>query len=172
MCSTASGSSCLSVASIPWWWRSWNFICLTGGVMRRICRSRPVGTTVSCVKNTVRCIRWTDWTAVLRSWTISRRLARLQGSPTEGAVAESAPGQFEINLVHSENVLEACDRALQLKRLVRRVAEKYRLTATLMAKLYEASMKPGPVAVCISTSVYGMPRATMALSARMGARRR
>lgn len=66
------------------------------------------------------------------------RLARLQGLPTEGAVAESAPGQFEINLAHSDSVLEACDRALQLKRLVRRVAEQHRLTATFMAKPYEA----------------------------------
>lgn len=39
------------------------------------------------------------------------RLARLQGLPTEGAVAESAPGQFEINLAHSDQVLQACDQA-------------------------------------------------------------
>ncbi|CAJ0994557.1 glutamine synthetase family protein [Sodalis praecaptivus] len=66
------------------------------------------------------------------------RLARLQGLPTEGAVAESAPGQFEINLAHSDQVLHACDQALQLKRLVRRATEQHRLTATFMAKPYEA----------------------------------
>ncbi|TQI81285.1 glutamate--putrescine ligase [Serratia fonticola] len=64
-------------------------------------------------------------------------LAQLQGLPADGAVAEASPGQFEINLNHSDNVLQACDHALALKRLVRQVAEQHRMHATFMAKPYE-----------------------------------
>ena len=65
------------------------------------------------------------------------RLAGLQRIPTNGAVAESSPGQFEINLKHGDNLLHACDQALQLKRLVRLVAENHGMNATFMAKPYE-----------------------------------
>lgn len=64
------------------------------------------------------------------------RLAAEQGLAAEGAVAEASPGQFEINLHHSENVLKACDDALLLKRLIRQVAERHGLQATFMAKPY------------------------------------
>lgn len=50
-------------------------------------------------------------------------LAKLQLIPADGAVAEASPGQFEINLHHTDNVLDACDDALALKRLVRLMAE-------------------------------------------------
>ncbi|WP_413733183.1 glutamine synthetase family protein [Sodalis sp. RH20] len=66
------------------------------------------------------------------------RLACLQGLPAAGAVAESSPGQFEINLHHGDNPLTVCDQALQLKRLVRLVAENHGMQATFMAKPYEA----------------------------------
>ncbi|WP_114191922.1 glutamine synthetase family protein [Edaphovirga cremea] len=65
------------------------------------------------------------------------RLAKMQGLPADGAIAESSPGQFEINLRHSDNVLRACDDALALKRLVRLVAENHEMDATFMAKPYE-----------------------------------
>lgn len=64
------------------------------------------------------------------------RLAALQGLPTSGAVAESSPGQFEINLCHSDVLPVVCDQALQLKRLVRMVAESHAMNATFMAKPY------------------------------------
>jgi gamma-glutamylputrescine synthase len=64
-------------------------------------------------------------------------LAQMQHLPADGAVAESSPGQFEINLNHTDNVLRACDDALALKRLVRQVAENHHLHATFMAKPYE-----------------------------------
>jgi len=64
-------------------------------------------------------------------------LAKKQGIPADGALAEASPGQFEINLHHTRNVLSACDHAIQLKRLVRQVAENHGMTATFMAKPYE-----------------------------------
>lgn len=64
-------------------------------------------------------------------------LAKLQGIPADGALAEASPGQFEINLHHTRNVLSACDHAIQLKRLVRQVAENHGMNATFMAKPYE-----------------------------------
>lgn len=66
------------------------------------------------------------------------RLAILQGLPTSGAVAESSPGQFEINLRHGDDLLQACDQVLRLKRLVRLAAENHGLDATFMAKPYSA----------------------------------
>jgi len=65
------------------------------------------------------------------------RLAHIQGLPADGAVAESSPGQFEINLHHTDNILNACDHALALKRLVRLVAENHEMDATFMAKPYD-----------------------------------
>ncbi len=45
------------------------------------------------------------------------------------------PGQFEINLHHTDNVLDARDDALALKRLaVRLMAEKIRCTPIFMAE--------------------------------------
>ncbi len=64
-------------------------------------------------------------------------IAKQQGIPADGALAEASPGQFEINLHHTRNVLSACDHAIQLKRLVRQVAENHGMTATFMAKPYE-----------------------------------
>ena len=64
-------------------------------------------------------------------------LAVQQGLPADGAVAEAAPGQFEINLTHTDDVLAACDHALALKRLIKLVAEKHEMDATFMAKPYE-----------------------------------
>ena len=64
-------------------------------------------------------------------------LAKLQGIPADGALAEASPGQFEINLHHTRDVLKACDDAVQLKRLIRQVAENHGMTATFMAKPYE-----------------------------------
>ncbi|KMV71318.1 glutamine synthetase family protein [Erwinia aphidicola] len=64
-------------------------------------------------------------------------IARQQGIPADGALAEASPGQFEINLHHTRNVLNACDHAVQLKRLVRQVAEQHGMNATFMAKPYE-----------------------------------
>ncbi|QKJ87750.1 gamma-glutamylputrescine synthase [Paramixta manurensis] len=64
-------------------------------------------------------------------------LAKQQGIPADGALAEASPGQFEINLHHTRNVLNACDHAIQLKRLIRQVAESHGMNATFMAKPYE-----------------------------------
>ncbi len=52
-------------------------------------------------------------------------------------MAEASPGQFEVNLHHTDDVLQACDHALALKRLVRMVAENHNMQATFMAKPYE-----------------------------------
>ncbi|WP_245879595.1 glutamine synthetase family protein [Zobellella endophytica] len=64
-------------------------------------------------------------------------LAIQQGLPADGAVAEAAPGQFEINLNHTDDVLAACDQALALKRLIKLVAEQHEMDATFMAKPYQ-----------------------------------
>ena len=64
-------------------------------------------------------------------------LAQQQGIPADGALAEASPGQFEINLHHTQDILKACDDAVLLKRLVRQVAENHGMTATFMAKPYE-----------------------------------
>ena len=58
----------------------------------------------------------------------------VQGIPAETFVAEYAPGQFEINILHSDNALKACDDAILLERCIREVARRHGIIATFMAK--------------------------------------
>jgi glutamine synthetase len=59
-----------------------------------------------------------------------------QNIPAENITAEYAPGQFEVNLKHTDDVLLACDQAMLLKRVVRAVAKKHGFYANFMAKPY------------------------------------
>jgi len=54
----------------------------------------------------------------------------------DGTVSECAPGQFEINLLYTEDIIKACDDALLLKRAVKHVARQMGYQATFMAKPY------------------------------------
>jgi glutamine synthetase len=65
-----------------------------------------------------------------------REATRIQKIPADTAVAEYAPGQFEINLRHRDNALAACDDALLLKRSIKAIAAKHGMQATFMAKPY------------------------------------
>lgn len=57
-----------------------------------------------------------------------------QAIPADTAVAEYAPGQFEINLKHRDDALAACDDAMFLKRAIKAVAQQQDLLASFMAK--------------------------------------
>jgi glutamine synthetase len=59
---------------------------------------------------------------------------RVQNIPGDVAVAEYAPGQYEINLHHQADAQSACRHGLWLKRLIKGVAEKHRFNATFMPK--------------------------------------
>jgi glutamine synthetase len=59
-----------------------------------------------------------------------------QQIPSGTALAEYGPGQFEVNLHHSSDVLAACDQAIRFKRLVRGVAARHGMEATFMPKPY------------------------------------
>jgi len=59
-----------------------------------------------------------------------------QNVPAVTALAELAPGQFEINLHHVPDAVQACDHAVLLKRIIRSVARKHKMEATFMAKPY------------------------------------
>jgi len=58
----------------------------------------------------------------------------IQGVPASAASSEYAPGQFEINLNHTNDVAGACDQALKLKSIVRQAAQKFGYTASFMPK--------------------------------------
>lgn len=60
----------------------------------------------------------------------------IQNIPTDNITAEYAPGQFEVNLRHCEDVLLACDQAMLLKRVIRAIAKKHGFYANFMAKPY------------------------------------
>lgn len=62
------------------------------------------------------------------------KAANEQGLNTSGALSESAPGQFEINFNHSQDVLNVCDEIIFSKRLIKQVAHKHGFDATFMAK--------------------------------------
>ena len=59
---------------------------------------------------------------------------RAQRIPADTAVAEYAPGQFEINLKHRSDAVAACDDAIFLKRAIKAIAENQGMLASFMAK--------------------------------------
>lgn len=59
-----------------------------------------------------------------------------QGVPTDTAISENGPGQYEINLPHAADALAIADRTVLMKRAVRGVARRHGLDATFMAKPY------------------------------------
>ena len=59
-----------------------------------------------------------------------------QGIPADAAISENGAGQFEINMVHVADPLQAADDAVLFKRLVRGIARKHGFAATFMAKPY------------------------------------
>lgn len=59
---------------------------------------------------------------------------REQRIPADTAVAEYAPGQFEINLKHRDDAVLACDDAVFLKRVIKATAENQDMIASFMAK--------------------------------------
>lgn len=65
-----------------------------------------------------------------------RCAASTQRLPLDTVLKECAPGQFEITLNHCDNVLNACDSAVLLKRLIKGVAIQHGFDATFMAKPY------------------------------------
>ena len=62
--------------------------------------------------------------------------AENQNIPIYTAISELSPGQFEINLHHVPDALEACDHAVMLKRIIRSIANINKMEATFMPKIY------------------------------------
>lgn len=60
----------------------------------------------------------------------------IQNVPATSMLAESGPGQYEVNLCHVADATLACDHVIRLKRIVRGVFLKHGLHATFMAKPY------------------------------------
>lgn len=59
-----------------------------------------------------------------------------QNIPADAAIAENGAGQFEINLLHVPDPLQAADDALFFKRTVKGIARKHGFAASFMAKPY------------------------------------
>jgi glutamine synthetase len=66
-----------------------------------------------------------------------------QGIPATTAVAEYAPGQFEINLRHVADPVAAADHAALLRPLIKHVAREQGMEATFMAKPYSGTAGSG-----------------------------
>jgi len=58
------------------------------------------------------------------------------GIPADAAISEGGAGQFEINLLHGTDPLEAADNAVFFKRIVKGVAKVHGLSASFMPKPY------------------------------------
>lgn len=65
-----------------------------------------------------------------------RKDCEVQGIPADTIVSELGPGQFEINMKHTANAVEAADHAIMFKRLIKGVARRHDFGATFMAKPY------------------------------------
>ncbi|MBT7942739.1 MAG: glutamine synthetase, partial [Alphaproteobacteria bacterium] len=61
---------------------------------------------------------------------------KIQNIPVGPVTSEYATGQYEINLMHTDDPLAACDHALLLPRVVKGVARAHGVDATFMAKPY------------------------------------
>ncbi len=61
---------------------------------------------------------------------------KIQKIPVGPVTAEYAIGQYEINLMHTDDPVAACDYAMLLPRVVKGVARKHDVDATFMAKPY------------------------------------
>jgi len=57
-----------------------------------------------------------------------------QDIPADTTTSEYAPGQFEINLMHVDDPVLACDHAVLLKRVIKAAAKKHGFVACFMAK--------------------------------------
>ncbi|MDX1515794.1 MAG: glutamine synthetase family protein [Woeseiaceae bacterium] len=57
-----------------------------------------------------------------------------QNVPADSAISEYSTGQFEINLLHIDDPVLACDHALLLKRIIKAAAKKHGYVACFMAK--------------------------------------
>jgi len=64
------------------------------------------------------------------------RTCEIQNVPATSMLAESGPGQYEVNLRHVADPCLACDHVIRLKRIVRGVFLKHGLHATFMPKPY------------------------------------
>jgi glutamine synthetase len=64
------------------------------------------------------------------------RACHAQHVPSTTALAEYGPGQFEVNLLHGDDALAACDQAARFKRIVKCVARHHGMDATFLAKPY------------------------------------
>ena len=64
------------------------------------------------------------------------RYCEAQELPIKGALCEFAPGQFEINLGHVDDMLLAADQGVLLKRCIKAAARATGQRATFMAKPY------------------------------------
>lgn len=62
------------------------------------------------------------------------RYASSQNIPSSAATAEFAPGQFEVNLNHEDDVLKAGDHAVMLRHLIQAAASEHGYRASFMAK--------------------------------------
>ncbi|MBW0156544.1 glutamine synthetase family protein [Sedimentimonas flavescens] len=57
--------------------------------------------------------------------------------PADTAISEAGPGQFEINMMHSNDALKAADDAWLFKMLVKGLARSHGFAASFMAKPYD-----------------------------------
>tara|TARA_B100000676_G_scaffold14536_2_gene13035 strand:- start:5785 stop:7146 length:1362 start_codon:yes stop_codon:yes gene_type:complete len=63
-----------------------------------------------------------------------QRTCEVMGLPLESLVKELSPAQYEINLRHDGDILQAADDAQMLKRVIKGVAANHGLIASFMAK--------------------------------------
>lgn len=57
-----------------------------------------------------------------------------QGIEIISIVAESSSGQYELNLLHTDDLLSLADQIMALKRMIRQLAQQHQLRASFMAK--------------------------------------
>jgi glutamine synthetase len=72
-----------------------------------------------------------------------RESCRVQEIAVTTAISEFAPGQFEINLQHKDDILRVADEAALFRRVVKAVARRHGSEATFMPKPYPSQTGSG-----------------------------
>lgn len=83
---------------------------------------------------TTQCHDMKDIDALESCFDALEQACAAQHIPSTTVCSEYAPGQFEINLAHSHDIVAACDQALLLKRAIRALGFRHGLIPCFMSK--------------------------------------
>lgn len=113
------------------------FYLLDGESEAKRCPSPPVITEGNGVRlSKTDCYSIEEMDGLESFFAEVREACKTQGIPADTIISELGPGQFEINMKHTDDAVQAADHAIMFKRLIKGVARQHDFGASFMAKPY------------------------------------